>query len=155
MSLVHTLKMLKLVGQIKKIILFHLRPGYLANNSLLSARAKFRFFRDAQDEAISILLLSLADQRATHGPLVTKKTRARHERVVRRLIKEYFLKKKEKKSLPLLNGDDLIRRFKLKPSVLIGKILAQVQEFQAIGKIKTKSEAFKIASAIIKKDNAR
>lgn len=140
------------IAVLKKMILFHLRPGYLADNPVLTPRAKFRFFRATAGEAVSVLLISLADQRATKGSLATVESRRRHERVVRHLIKEYFQKKKEKKPERLINGNDLIERFKLKPSRFIGKILSEVEEAQAIGKIKTKKEALKIAEKIIKKE---
>lgn len=137
---------------LRKMVGFHLRPGYLANNPVLTRRAKFRFFRDAGNEAVSILLISLADQRATKGSLTTQESRRRHERVVRRLIKEYFQKKKEKKPERLINGNDLIKHFKLEPSPLIGKILSELEEVQALGKVKTKKEALKIAERIINED---
>lgn len=137
------------IAVLKNIVLFHLRPGYLADNPVLTQRAKFRFFRDSACEAVSVLLISLADQRATRGSLTTRQSRMRHERLVRRLIKDYFHKDKEKKQKRLINGNDLIRRFKLGPSPLIGKILSEVEEAQAIGQIKTKKDALKIAECII------
>jgi putative nucleotidyltransferase with HDIG domain len=137
------------LAALDKMVFWHLRPGYLADNENVTARAKFRYFRDTAEEAVSTLLISLADQRATRGRLTTKESRLRHERLVTGLIKEYFRTKKEKKPTPLINGDDLIREFKLSPSPLIGKILAQVQELQAIGKLKTKKEALKLAQKII------
>ena len=136
---------------LQRIVLWHLRPGYLADTGKPSARAKFRYFRDAGSEAISTLLISVADQRATKGPLTTEVSRAQHEKVVFGMIREYFRKKKEKKMPRLINGDDLIQKFNLEPSVLIGKILSEVEELQAIGKIKTQKEAFEVARKFIKK----
>jgi len=138
------------INILHKMVLWHLRPGYLADNEQLSPRAIFRYFRDTGPEAISVLLLSLADQRATKGPLTTRVSRARHERLIARLIKEYFHKKREKKKPRLVTGDDLIKQFKLEPSPLIGKILGEIEESQAIGKINTKQEALKIAKKFIK-----
>ena len=132
------------------MVLYHLRPGYLADNENPTARAVFRYFRDTKEEAVSVLLLSIADQRATKGPLTTKDSRAQHEWVVFRLIKEYFKKSKEKKRPRLINGDILIKKFKLGPSPLIGEILSEVEELQAIGKIKNKVGALKAARRIIK-----
>jgi len=134
---------------LKRMVTLHLRPGYLADNAALTQRARFRFFRDAGEEAISVLLISLADQRATKGFLTTEESRRRHERLIRRLIKEYFQNKKEKKIPRLINGHDLIKKFKLAPSPLIGKILAEIEELQAIGKIKTKQQAFSSAKKLI------
>jgi len=138
------------IHALKIIVLWHLRPGYLADNEILTARAKFRFFRDTGKEAISVLLLSLADQRATKGPLTTAQSRVRHEKTTLRLIREYYRKLKIKKDVRLVNGDDLIKKFKLKPSPLIGKILSELEELQAIGKINSKAGALKAASRFIK-----
>lgn len=137
---------------LKKMILLHLRPGYLADNPVLTRRAKFRFFRDAGEEAVSILLISLADQRATKGYLTTPESRRRHERVVRRLIREYFRSAKEIKPPRLIDGNDLIRRFKLEPSPLIGRVLSEIEEARAINKVRTKKQALGLAGEIIKKE---
>jgi poly(A) polymerase len=133
-----------------KMVLWHLRPGYLADNEKPTPRAIFRYFRDANKEAVSTLILSLADQRATKGRLTTRKSRVQHERICQGLIKEYFKRQKEKKPPRLISGDDLLKKFKLEPSPLIGKILREVEESQAIGKIKTKQEALRLASKFIK-----
>jgi poly(A) polymerase len=134
-----------------RIILWHLRPGYLADNEEITARAKFRYFRDAAKESISILLLSIADQRATKGRLTTRKSRLYHEKVALDLIKEYFRRSREKKPVRLLNGNELMAKFKLEPSKLIGEVLSELEELQAIGKIKTKKEALREAGKLINK----
>jgi len=139
---------------LRKIVRYHLRPGFLADHEVITARAKFRFFRDTGPEAIGTLLLSLADQRATKGPLTTVESRSRHEKTVSGLIREYYRKAKVKKAPRLANGDDLIKEFKLEPSPLIGKILSEIEEAQAIGLVKSKGQALKLAAKIIK-DGAR
>jgi poly(A) polymerase len=135
---------------LRKMVFWHLRPGYMGDAKILTARAKFRYFRDAAGEGASILLLSLADQRSTRGPLTSNESRLRHEKVVSWLIKEYFRKQKEKKMPRLVSGDDLIRKFKLKPSPLFGKILSRLEELQAVGRVKTKTQALEAAGKIIK-----
>jgi putative nucleotidyltransferase with HDIG domain len=131
---------------LEKMIFWHLRPGYLGDNEELSRRAIFRYLRDTQDEAVSVLLISMADQRATRGPLTTKASRVQHEKVCCQLIAEYFRKKKEKRSVRLITGDDLIRKFKLSPSPLVGKVLREIEELRAIGRIKTRPEAMRAAA---------
>ena len=135
---------------LESMVFWHLRPGYLGDFVAPSAKAKFRYFRDTGDEAVSVLILSLADQHATRGRLTTDKSRRQHERVVGGLIKEYFRSQKQVKVPRLINGDDLIKKFKLQPSPLIGKILSQVEELQAIGSIKNKTEALAVAKKMIK-----
>ena len=137
------------LSSLEKMVLWHLRPGYLADNAEITPRAIFRYFRDAGAEAVSILLLSIADQRATKGPLTSLVSRIRHEKVTLDLIEEYFRRKKEKKMPRLINGDDLLKKFKLTPSPLIGKILREIEELQAIGKIKNKDKALDAARKFI------
>ena len=136
---------------LERIVLWHLRPGYLANNGRPTERAIFRYFRDTGNDALAVLLLSLADQRATKGPLTTALSRVRHEKTVKALIHRLLKQKNEKKLTRLLNGDDIMRKFKLPPSPLIGKVLGGLEEAQAIGKVKNKAEALKLASSIIKR----
>lgn len=138
------------IFSLHKMVLWHLRPGYLADSKNPTARAKFRYFRDAGREALSILLLSLADQRSTKGPLTTSKARKAHERVVSNLISEYLEKSKQKKEERILNGHEIMKKFDLQPSPLVGKILKEIEELQAIGKVKNKEEAFKIAEKLIR-----
>lgn len=121
----------------------------MANNETLTPRAKFRFFRDAGQDAVMVLLLSLADQRATQGYLTIELSRERHERLMRRLIREYFSELKKEKKVRLVNGHDIIKIFKLSPSPLIGTLLRELEELQAIGKITTKKEALSAAAKII------
>ncbi len=133
---------------IDTMVFWHLRPGYLADNKNITERAKFRYFRDSGEEALSILLLSVSDQRATRGPKADPKSRIKHEKVAFELIKEYFRRKKEKKFIRLINGDDLIKKLKLDPSPLFKKILQEVEESQAEGKVKTKKQALELAQKV-------
>lgn len=139
------------LDSLKKMVLWHLRPGYLADNVEITLRARFRYFRDTAREGASILLISIADQRATKGPLTSQASRIRHEKVVTDLMKEYFRKEKEEKPIRLIDGNDLIRKFNLTPSPLIGKILSELEELQAIGRVKTKKEALKAARFVMDK----
>ncbi len=134
---------------LERIVLWHLRPGYLSDNPHPTARAIFRYFRDTGEDALSVLLLSLADQRATKGPLTTALSRVRHEKTVKTLIAKLLKSKEEKKIEYFLNGNDLMRKFKLSPSPLIGKLLADLQEAQAIGRIKNKNAAWKLAAKLL------
>lgn len=137
---------------LERIVLWHLRPGYLADNQAPTQRAIFRYFRDTGSDALAVLLLSLADQRATKGPLTTALSRVNHEKTVKSLIRKLLKKNNEKKLVRLLNGNDLMKKFKLAASPLVGKVLSALEEAQAIGKIKNKKEAFVLAAKIISKE---
>jgi poly(A) polymerase len=133
------------------IIFWHLRPGYLADNAVLTKRAIHRFFRDTEDEAASVLLVSIADQRATRGPLATPESRKKHEKVSFGLLEKYFEIAKEEPFRRLIDGADLIKKCKLKPGPVFSIILDAVEEAQVEGSIKTKTEALALARKIAKK----
>lgn len=134
---------------LRQMVFWHLRPGYLADNVVITPRAEFRYFRDTGREALSVLLLARADQRATRGRLTTAASRMRHEQTVSGLIRRYQTQSKQKPLPRLVNGDDLLKEFKLNPSPLIGKLLRQLKEQQAIGRIKTKREALAFARKLL------
>ena len=145
----HVADLLKLSNEerhaLEDMVQWHLRPGYLSNEETPSERSIYRYFRDAKEEGAGILLLSLADQRATRGPLTSEGDQKHHEDICLNLVKRFFDKRKEVPFVPLINGHDLIQMFGLKPSPLIGEILKDVHERQALGEIATRQEALQQA----------
>ncbi len=130
---------------LEDMVQMHLRPGYLSNYKTPSERMVYRYFRDAGDEVISILLLSLADQRSTRGPLTTEADQAHHETICRQLIERYLEQKRQKPYVPLVNGRDIMKALKTEGSPLIGQILDEIQEQHVLGKIKSKAQALELA----------
>ena len=126
---------------LEDMVALHLRPGYMANFSSTPEKMVFRFLRDAKDEAVSVLLLSLSDQRATRGPLTTAEDIRHHEETVLPLIDRFFAKKKEKPFVRLIDGNDLIKELKLVPGPEFKSILAAIDEAQHLGKITTREQA--------------
>ncbi len=133
---------------LESMVLWHLRPGYLSNFKRPSEKAIFRFFRDTKEEALSVLILSLADQRSTCGSLTSQKDQDHHEKIVRKLINHLLEKQKEQPFVCFINGDDLIKQLKLTPSPLFSRILKEVEEAQSLGRIKTKKEALALAKGL-------
>ena len=146
---------LKEKDMLKKLIFWHLRPGYLADQRYPSKRAVYRFFRDTGDYGPAVIILSLADWRATRGPLTDSKKRRRHERIMLNLINKYFKDKKNKPLPKLIDGFDIMKRFNLEPSPLVGKVLKKIKEEQVLGKITNKHEAYKFAQRIIERQVTR
>ena len=130
---------------LEDMVTYHLRPGYLANFKRPSDKAVYRYFRDTKDEAVSIILLAVADQRSTRGPLTTDHDVAHHAAIALPLIRQYFVKKSEKPVVRLLSGHDLIKKLGLKPGPQFAQILLKVTEAQHLGKISTKKEALELA----------
>ncbi len=123
------------------VIKCHLRTGYLSGLKKISKRAVYKFFRDAGDTAVELLLLSWADRLSARGVKVDKKTLLHHKKIIERLFTGYYELSTVKQVLPLLNGHDIMKHLKLPPSPVIGKLLEKVKEARATGKVNTKKEA--------------
>ena len=146
-------KMLKLSVKhrhvLEDLVRYHLRPGYLSNFKKPSKKAIFRFLRDTGQESVSVVLLSLADQRATRGPLTTEKDQKHHEAICFQVIQEFFIKQKQEPHVKLLDGKDLMKVFKLQPGPVFSKILKHIEEQQDLGNIKTRKDALNLAKTLI------
>ena len=140
---------------LKKLIFWHLRPGYLADQVNPSRRAIYRFFRDTNHEGVAVILLSLSDWRATRGPITDARKRKRHEKIMLGLIDKYFENKKKKPLLRIIDGYDIMDKFKIAAGPLIGEALRKVKEEQTLGKISTKTQAYKYVQTIINRPPRR
>lgn len=123
------------------IIRHHLRPLSLFNafkQDRLSRKSVSRFFLKCHPMAKEILIHSAAD---LYGKGINKNTQAFIE-FLNYMIKQYtdlFLPLKS--SPPLIDGNDLIREFGLKPSPLFSKILAHIEEERFAGNIANREDA--------------
>ncbi|MCD4781067.1 MAG: HD domain-containing protein [Candidatus Omnitrophica bacterium] len=136
---------------LEDMVRWHLRPGYLSNFQRPSEKAIYRYFRDTKDEAVSIAVLSLADQQSTRGPLTTAQKQAHHKEICMDLIARYFVIKRKKPFERLINGHDLVRALQIRPSPFFSKILSEVEEQQNLDKIKTKEDALILARQIFER----
>lgn len=102
-----------------------------------SPRAKAHFFRaSGGSSGITLLLLALADARATSG-----RRDSALEALVSEMIEFYYGVYLKKKPRPILTGDELKRIFSLPEGRIIGQLLSEVAKGVEDGMIKTKKEA--------------
>ena len=107
-----------------------------------SRRAIYRFFRDAGEAGVDLVLLGLADRRGTQDFSLTQETWSAALSVARLLLENYWEKPQESISPPkLLDGNDLMAELKLEPGEQLGRLLEAVREAQAIGKVVTREQA--------------
>jgi tRNA nucleotidyltransferase/poly(A) polymerase len=107
-----------------------------------SRRAIYRFFRESGVAGVELILLGLADLRATHGPNLKQETWTAALDVARILLENYWEKPQETIAPPrLLDGHDLMRALDLKPGPAVGEVLEAIREAQATGKVSTREEA--------------
>ncbi len=111
-----------------------------------SRRAVYRFFRDAADAAVDLVLLALADIRGTRGSELAEDTWKAYLDLARTFLEHYWEKPNEVVAPPrLLDGRDLMKELNLAPGAQIGQLLEAIRENQAAGKIETREQALAFA----------
>lgn len=107
-----------------------------------SRRAIYRFFKDSGEAGLDLILLALADLRATHGTNLKQETWAAALDVCRIFLENYWERPEEVVSPPkLLDGNDVMRELNLAPGPRVGEVLEVIREGQATGKVSTREEA--------------
>ncbi|HEY81562.1 MAG TPA: hypothetical protein G4O05_10890 [Caldilineae bacterium] len=137
---------------VRRVCAGHMRPMSLfATRTLPSRRARFRLYRDMGDAAPAIILLFLADFLGARGEEVdAAELDAALEHVAAWL--QPFLEERDAPPAPLLNGEEIIQRFHLKPGPEIGRLLKALQEAQAVGEVQTREEAIRFLQSQLASD---
>ena len=131
----------KEVKLVSLMVKYHLRPTQMSQDSLPTSRAIYRYFRDVGDVGIDTLYLSLADHLATRGPGLLMPQWEFHTQLVAYVLKEHFKQDKTAPPPKLIDGNDLINVFGIKPSARIGELLEEIREAQASSELTTREEA--------------
>ena len=107
-----------------------------------SRKAIYRFFRDAGEVGVDLVLIGLADLRGTRGHTLTQKSWTAALDVARILLENYWEKPEETVAPPrLINGLDVMNEYQLQAGPIIGQVLEAIREAQATGTVLTREEA--------------
>ena len=135
------------VGRIKAIVANHMRFHFHvsrleAEKKPPSRRSIYRFFRDAGKAGVDLILLGLADLRGTRGRMLTQEVWSNGLEVARIFLENYW-EKPEETVAPrrVLDGNEIMAEYKLRPGPIVGQLLAAIREAQAIGGISSRDEA--------------
>lgn len=139
------------VERIALMVREHMRIHHLASiSNEVSRRSIYRYFRKLGDAGVDVCLLSLADTLATYGIGIPPARWERELTICRQLLEAWFEKRDETVSPPrLVNGDDIIQRFGIKPGPQLGRLLESVREAQAAGQIRTREEALNLVELLV------
>ena len=144
------------IERIHRIILHHMRFHFFSGRMEgqqrePSRRAIYRFFRDAGEAGVDLVLLGLADLRGTYGLTLPQEIWTAALDIARILLENYWEKREETVAPPrLVDGNDLMQELSLKPGRIIGQLLESIREGQATGKIATRDEALEFAKQQLK-----
>lgn len=142
------------------IIRHHLRLFHLlevTQTSELTPRAVHRLSRDLGDEIWGLIIHSMADAEGTLGP-----ARLEHggPTAFLELTKTFMAELHRQKervsgSPPLLNGHDLMDILGIRPGPLLGRILGDIEEARATGRISEKDQAIELARRVFQDLSAK
>jgi poly(A) polymerase len=125
----------------------HMRPSTLTKNNSVTKKAALKFFRDIKELTPSLIILAMADWHSyRHLKIFTPKTLKRQEEEAKNLIKQYYEFKNAKPVKKIIDGNVVMKRFKLKPGPWIGDLLKMALEKQQEGKIANQKEALELIS---------
>ncbi|HVN16980.1 MAG TPA: HD domain-containing protein [Anaerolineales bacterium] len=118
-----------------------------------SRKAIYRFFRDGEEAGPDLVLLGLADLRATQEQNLKQEDWGIALDVARILLENYWEKREEAVApLRLVDGRDLMNELKLEAGPMIGQLLEAIREAQAMGRVETREQAFDFARIWLKEN---
>jgi putative nucleotidyltransferase with HDIG domain len=135
------------IAVVERLVRHHLRPMHLAAAGAITARARYRFYRDLREDTRDLLLLVLVDAAAVTG--VSPVTTWRRALVVRELMRGWAEQRAAAAAPPLVRGQDVMARFGLEPGPRVGWLLAQAREAQDLGRVHSREEALAYLDSLV------
>ncbi|MEW6096590.1 MAG: HD domain-containing protein [bacterium] len=132
------------------IIRHHMRPGFLVEVPTITNKALYRFFRDTNQEGVSVLLLALADRYATLGPNVSPEDIHRYYQIISFIIDKFYSPTPTIIPPKILKGGEIMAHFGLKSGPIIGELLKAVEEEFVDKKVKNKEDALEFIATLLK-----
>jgi tRNA nucleotidyltransferase/poly(A) polymerase len=146
------------IERLRSVIAHHMRFHFFVSHMETqgtepSRRAVYRFFRDAGEAGIDLVLLGLADLRAIWGPTLNLQTWAAALDIAHMLLENYWERPEETVAPPrLVDGRDVMQEYQLEPGPLVGRVLEAIRETQAAGEVSTREEALAFGREWIRQD---
>ena len=128
-------------GVLGRLVAQHLRPMHLTQAGRITRRARYRFFRDLGEDARDLLLLALADAAGMDGRPPLEVWADAGGAVLRALMEGAAEARTAASTPPLLDGDDVMAAVGIGPGPMVGRLLAELREAQALGRVTTREEA--------------
>lgn len=124
---------------VQKMVKMHMRPGFLDTAGITDSAVR-RLVYDAGEDNIDDLM-TLCESDLTSGNPIKRERVANHYKRLREIIED--LKGRDLKRLfqPVLNGDDVMRVFNLKPGKEVGEIKALIKNAVLDGLVPNEKEA--------------
>jgi tRNA nucleotidyltransferase/poly(A) polymerase len=140
---------------LQTVVRQHMRLHSLAHaQGRPSRKSVYHFFKDAGVAGIDLCLLGLADTLATYGPTLPQELWKMELDAAATMFAAWWDKPEENVKPPsLLDGHALIKALDLKPGPIIGRLLEQLREAQAMGQVITREDALRFVRACLKTED--
>jgi poly(A) polymerase len=140
------------IQHVELLIKYHLRPTQMSQEGLPTRRAVYRYFRDTGETGIDLLFLSLADHLAARGDTFDFQRWQEHTGLTDFVLAGRFEEGSSAKATGLVDGNDLMKTFRLSPGPKIGELLESVREARAAGEVNNKREAIRYVKRLLAQD---
>lgn len=140
----------KQIEYISYIIKKHMYPTAVVSSPELSDKVMMRYVRKSEDNAIDNVLIAQADRLSARGPEITDNIVEENISALNKLLEFYLDSRETLKPLPkLLDGNEIMKVFNIKPSPKLGEIIEALNEAQISGDVVTKDDAVKFIKTIL------
>jgi putative nucleotidyltransferase with HDIG domain len=144
-------------GLVRLWVANHMRPGNLASLPAgkagvpqLTEKAVARFFRDLGEDGVGMLIVSLGDHYTYLDRGLWGKDKDVVEQTSKRLLTAYYHRREAVLPPKVINGHVLMKKLRLKPGPVIGKLLEAIRDAQAEGLVKTAEAALAFARKVLR-----
>ena len=139
----------KQISYIKALIRHHIYPS---NVNLNNEKSVMKFLRKLNENTVDIILLAMADRYSARGVDITDEMVEDNISHLQTLLERYFESLEELKPLPkLIDGNEIMQILGIRPSPVLGRIIAGLKTAQEDGEVMTKEQA----SEFVKNEFAR
>ncbi|MEA4811067.1 MAG: HD domain-containing protein [Anaerolineaceae bacterium] len=137
---------------LQKMVAQHMRIHNLSQPSEpISRRAIYRYFKELGPFGVDLALHSLADVLAAKEDSISPQRWQQELNGTLTLIEAWYLRQNDLICpAKILDGDDLMRHFALKPGPLLGTLLDSLKEAQAAGIVCTQEDAIAFSDSFLK-----
>ncbi len=140
----------KQIEYISYIIKKHMYPTAVVSSPELSEKVMLRYVRKSEDNAIDNILIAQADRLSARGPEITDDIVEENITALNKLLEFYLNLRETLKPLPkLLDGNEIMKIFNIKPSPKLGEIIEALNEAQISGDVETKEDAINFINTIL------
>lgn len=144
----------KTIAAVGHLIGGHMRFEGLLHLDPLTPRARLRYLRATAPLAPESIMMAVADRLSVRGRLVNEADVSQHLALAREMMDAAFAAEDARPLPRLVDGDELMLEFNLKPGPGLGALLDHIEEEQALGKVGTREEAIAAAASFLKAGNA-